>query len=35
MILEARLDEPVKVNHLRRMKVSRVNEVLKVDSFVG
>jgi len=28
------LDEPVKVNHVRRMKVSIANEVLEVDSFV-
>lgn len=27
------VDEPVKVSHLSRMKVSRINEVLKDDSF--
>ncbi|MCF6213585.1 MAG: hypothetical protein L3J45_06120 [Flavobacteriaceae bacterium] len=29
------VDKPVKLNHLSRMKVSRVKQVFKIDSFVG
>lgn len=34
-IVMAEVDAPVKLSHVRRMKVSNVNELLKIDSFVG